>query len=100
METSISDEDSLKVAVESAERFIDELVSYDYMHPDELFDMTMELFDKALSIASRQCNLVSGMKLYEMIPSDYDAFYEEFINVFFMYFDVDDEENIINYEGI
>ena len=100
LETSISNDDALNVAVKSAERFIDELISYDSMHPDELFDMTMELYDQALSMASCQNHILSGTKLYVMIPSDYDSFYEEFINVFFMYFDVDDEENIINYEGI
>jgi hypothetical protein len=100
LETSISAEDTLKVALESTERFIDELVSYDYMHPDELYDMTLELYDKALSIASSQGSIQSGAKLYDMIPSEIDSFYEEFINIFFMYFDVDEEENVTTYKGL
>lgn len=100
LETSISDEDMLLVAVESADRFIDELISYDYMHPEELLDRALELYDRALSIASCQSNLQSGQKLYDMIPFDCDGINEEFINIFFMYFDIDENDNVIIYKGL
>jgi hypothetical protein len=95
LETCISDKDALEVAVKAAKKFIDELVSYEYMHPEELFVMTQELYDLALSYASYLNHLEMAKKLHDMIPNDYDTFYESFMILYKMYFQVDDQENII-----
>jgi hypothetical protein len=98
IETSVSDEDALDLGVESASRFIDELVAYNYMHPEELMHITMEVYDLALSYASYLKHLDAARKLYDMIPHHLDAFGLAFIELFDMYFRVDEEDNI-TFEG-
>jgi hypothetical protein len=95
LETNISDQDSLVVAVETASFFIDDLESYGYMHPEELYDITIEVYEMALSLASRMKDMKAANELHYMIPGDLDSVYEEFINVFYRYFCIDDEENVI-----
>ena len=81
--------------MEAASFFIDDLESYGYMHPEELYDITIEVYEMALSLASRMKDMKAANELHYMIPGDLDSVYEEFINVFYRYFSIDDEENVI-----
>jgi hypothetical protein len=74
LETSISEEETMAVALELAIRFMDELEEYDYMYPQELLDMTLEFFAGTLAISLKKNDTSSAEKLYKRIPGDNEYF--------------------------
>jgi hypothetical protein len=93
--TSVDDNSILDLSKDVLEYFFIELEAYGHPIPEELFDYTLDIYENALKSARALKDLESADDLHTMVGVGYVDTYEAFIDLFYMYFSYDDEENIV-----
>lgn len=94
-EISINKEKILELSKEVLEYFFIELEAYGHRYPETLLDYSLNIFDIALKAAKELQDTESADELYCMIRFEQDGFYDCFYEIFFKYFNTDEDDNVI-----
>jgi len=97
VETSTDTKTILELSIELLEYFFIEIEAYDRRYPETLFEFTLNTYEIALKAAFELRDIKAADELYSIIRFEEEGF-EVFLDAFYGYFNIDDDENVILYE--
>lgn len=97
VDASTDNESILEVSRTLLGYLVDELEDCGLSCPTALYETTIEIYEVALKSAYELKDLEAAEELHGLIGLDYDGVFEGFLDVFYSYFDIDDEDNVILY---